>query len=106
MLNLEVAFKTLTQFDYAFEIANFLEEQQVKAITADSSQCAITQWMNKATGLDSISTTQQFIFQAVPGVEYELVGENTPAMQEFVRNFDRGIYPSLISIEDAYHHGI
>lgn len=56
MIDFQVAFDKLAQFQTADEIADFLNVEEIKAIPGDANSCAISAWMKRTTEHENIYT--------------------------------------------------
>lgn len=106
MLDLNVLYDKLEQFETADEIAYFLTREQVQAIPSDGKRCALAQWVMTVTETQlevHVSGTKTVIYKegAIGCVrtpkEILWCRDHTDAMVEFIQRFDHGGYPDLIS---------
>lgn len=96
MIDFQVAFDKLAQFETPGEIAKYLESCGIRACRRDASACAISQWMRNQTGL-RIRTNYAEVGVLKPFSSFDTTESesHTPAMSQFARNFDSGDYPDL-----------
>jgi hypothetical protein len=105
MIDFQVAFDKLAQFETADELADFFKYEGVKACVQDPSNCAVAQWMNMQTG-EEVRVSPLYIFTSKRpwGSRNETAvinTPNTPAMTNFILNFDTASYPELLDMTDA-----
>lgn len=91
MLDFQVAFDKLAQFETAEQIRQYFVAEGYKGVTCSESHCPIASFLRDQTGED-ISVAPVLIMRGgIVNVEL-----NTAAMQEFILNFDDEMYPELI----------
>lgn len=103
MLDFQVAFDKLAQFETADEIAEFLGGQNIKAVPQSGDRCAISAFMTGSTGM-RVFTGGRSIFIDPPrnfdgGVrltDADDYRDLTIAMQDFVHKYDDNQYPELV----------
>lgn len=96
MIDLDVAYDKLASFDTAPALADFLLDQDVTGIRGDSQECAIGRWLfRECHVVFCIDTERIFTKEYDPSRFREW--STTPAMAEFIRDFDCGDYPELDS---------
>lgn len=115
MLDLDVVYDKLEQFETADEIACFLVQEQVKALPSNGVQCALAKWVKQVTESElavHVASSHSVVYRedAVGPVRKEKAilwkREHTQPMQEFIAKFDQGAYPDLISSDWMPHdHG-
>lgn len=96
MIDFDVAYDKLAQFETANEIAELFEDYGVKALKGFPDRCAVTVWMRQQTQLN-IRTNHHSV-RALKENGYYIVDSyrtHTRALEEFVSKFDEGCYPSL-----------
>lgn len=101
MIDFVVARDKIAQFQCADDIADFLRYEGVNGVIGQADICPIASWMRITTGAPvCVSVRTMWIDESTsdtvsfdPSVEEK----NTQAMTDFVREFDAGIYPDLIS---------
>lgn len=93
MIDPDVAFDKLCQFETADEVANFLCQEGIKGQRRVSDNCPISNWMSVTTGT-SFSTGINVLLTGAGGSTW--LRQNTAALIEFVGLFDFGAYPELI----------
>lgn len=105
MLDLDVLYDKLEQFETAEEIAAFLIDQQVQAVPRNGKQCAFAAWVQQVTEMElmiHVSSKKTAIYRDTPGcarTNEDIIWqrEHTTAMERFIYQFDEGVYPKLIS---------
>lgn len=88
----------LAAFETAGEIKDFLVAENVKATAtrvsdSPSTTCAIAAYLGRESGQRASVTTGRCV--ALAACSYLDLGDNTPAMRDFIRHFDGGRYPEL-----------
>lgn len=94
MIDFQVAYDKLAQFQAANDIAEYLKSCNVKAVRGNSVSCAISEWMKSQTGL-TIRTTY-FTVDSIDN-QCRVLNQtyNTEVMTTFALMFDAGEYPEL-----------
>lgn len=88
----------LAAFETAGEIKDFLVAENVKVTAtrvsdSPSTTCAIATYLGRESGqLTSVTTCR---CTALATNSFCDLGDNTPAMRDFIRHFDGGRYPEL-----------
>lgn len=99
MIDLQVAYDKLAQFETASELANYLKEDGVLATPQSARHCAISVYMKNHTGeqvstgfggIRKINNEEGVIIWSLP---------LTDAMSIFITQFDNADYPDLITPE-------
>lgn len=88
----------LAAFETAGEIKDFLVAENVKVTAtrvsnSPSTTCAIATYLRRESG-ERVSVTPGTCMALATNSFCDL-GDNTPAMQDFIRHFDGGRYPEL-----------
>lgn len=109
MLDLDVVYDKLEQFETADEIARFLQDQEIKAAPKLAATCAIAVWVKKATETElviHVATSKTVIYHSNAkkmrtegkSIEDTIIWQrdHTEAMQDFISRFDAGDYPNLL----------
>lgn len=104
MIDFNVAFDKLAQFEKAEDIRIFLQENEIQARPAIARRCAISQYVRKVTGNMAVTSYHDVsVFENQDNyMQWNPTGSRkiTPAMKEFIANFDQYEYPELIDPED------
>lgn len=88
----EVAMDKLYGFETADEVAEFLQDQGIKAQRASATSCAISKWVSEVTG--EFVTTGPTSMSVGNLCEYQAF-YHTKAVSEFIVLFDNGFFPEL-----------
>lgn len=94
MIDFQVAYDKLAQFESADDIAEYMESCGIKAKTRSPKFCAISLWMTQQTELPVI-TADKWIRARVDN-QTVITEELTNAMKRFVFLFDSYLYPELM----------
>lgn len=98
MIDPQVAFDKLAQFDSANEIAEYLLHLGIKGHRTSSTHCAISQFMSERTGLVVSTGSAVRTFTDTKhwkALEHNFKAPATDAMKDFIFRFDGGGYPEL-----------
>lgn len=88
-------FQKLADCQTAEEIRKFLADEEVKAIPGISSDCAVAAYLTAGSGHQMwVGRTHTWITNGYSEGDLRIV--NTPAMEEFTREFDKLSYPELV----------
>src|SRR5688500_4626720 len=101
MLDLTVAIDKLVGMESSDEIAGFFLDQGVKAVAGLANACAIARWVTDSTGTQ-VHVNQDSIWTYEDTTNLtgqQTLVECTPAMLNFVNEFDAGRYPDLFSAD-------
>lgn len=97
MIDFQVAFDKLAQFETADELADFLLNEGIKAVPADANSCAISAWMKRTTEGEKIYTNTYSISEYSDSQEDAIHrASTTQPMIDFIVDFDMCRYPALI----------
>lgn len=93
----------LAAFQTAQEIRDFLVDEEIKAHPVQARACAIAMYVSRGSG-EQVSVARSLGVCLAGFVEDRVgklteVGACTPAMREFIANFDNGRYPELMAEE-------
>lgn len=98
MIDFQVAYDKLAQFEFADDIAEYMKDCNIKAVREEPAECAVSEWMYQQTGF--------FVRTGVTGMlvlddQERLVFRTrlTPALITFVSDFDDNKYPELVKEE-------
>ncbi len=89
----EVAWDKLCTFEAAEEIREYFQFEGIKGIQKTPTSCPIANWIKYQTGLPAIVGFNIHIGYGDDGSSFN----HTPMTLEFMKAFDKGIYPELIS---------
>lgn len=101
MADFGIVAEKLMSFESADDLADYLRDYGIKAEPQNARACAISVFVEQETGLTGkiITTTQTLTHDELNDLGYYDTYEqfnHTDAMREFVKAFDKGMYPSLI----------
>lgn len=91
----------LAGFETAEQIRSFMVNEEVKAIRRRSDSCAVAEYVRRESG-QKVSVrggavhTPCRLLSVTTHEDGEEIKRNTPAMREFILNFDNGDYPELV----------
>lgn len=97
MVDLQVAYDKLAQFETAEEIATFLRGYGIKAYRRKSTTCAVAMFLEQMTGSPVSVGPSSIGLAQKPGT---IIVNNTKAIEQFIIRFDLGHYPDLIADDD------
>lgn len=106
MADLSVVMDKLQGFETAEDLADFFRGYGIKAQPRNARMCAISQFVVEETGLEGIVTNTECVTHYMEDdgnedydYEYQAIysSPHTQAMEEFVKNYDRGYYPDLVT---------
>lgn len=97
MIDFQVAFDKLAQFQTANELAKFFQYEGIKAIPGSTKHCAISVWMRRTIEKELVYTNP-FTVAEYKGTKLVAVNmaKTTSPMLDFIVAFDRGNYPALV----------
>lgn len=97
MIDFALAHGKLSQFEYGAEIADFLKEQGIKGLVGGITSCPLAVWMRGQTGLN---VRVNYSAMKILGFNNEITDYvfNTSAIKEFIKYFDDGDYPYLVTV--------
>jgi hypothetical protein len=82
-------------------IKDFLLSEDIKARQGRATQCAVAMYLQSGSGC-VVGVSQNHIYAFIERCvdqsvcSWPVIADNTPAMKEFVYNFDDGFYPELV----------
>lgn len=86
----------LVEMKTSREIARFLESEGVRGVKKIPQICAISVWLtDKVSGITVDTRYSRVTVRELRGLEQFRI-LSTPAMNTFLRAFDRGQYPKLV----------
>lgn len=93
----------IAMFQTAQEIRGFLASEGIQARMGCPHSCAIAEYVHKASGVE-VSVGKAVFVGHVPVYENvvdgdDLILRNSGAMEDFILNFDTGLYPELVAAE-------
>lgn len=93
MLDPQVAYDKLAQFETYEDIVSFLQHQDIQGYKLDSNTCPIAIYMRRTTGLRSfyVADVVQYRDRMERFIQFPL----TEAMHRFIAEFDSGCIISL-----------
>lgn len=100
MADISVVADKLQGFETADDLAEFFRGYGIIAQPMNSRACAITQFVVEETGETNVCTTTTTCFIEDEYGEQTFAFLHTPAMSDFVKKFDTGVYPDLV--EEGY----
>lgn len=98
MIDPQVAYDKLAQFENAGDLREYFQSEQIIGIRGNASQCPIAKWLGQTTQWSGLVTVSEKIkFFPGPAVESgaDIDFPITDAAREFVDAFDLGFYPEL-----------
>lgn len=113
MIDFDVAFDKLAQFEDGLQIANYLKSEGVSGCRGSNENCPIANWMKEQTG-ELVEVSGDYISRCAEGVDNDWIENNyevfaneyfrdpTAAIVEFITDFDNGEYPELVGPESTY----
>lgn len=98
MIDFQVAFDKLAQFETADELAEFFRYEGIKAIPWDSNNCAVSAWMKRTIGKESVYSSTYAVSEYDDNSKECIVNRarTTLPMDDFIEKFDMYFYPELI----------
>lgn len=98
MIDPQVAFDKLAQFQTADELADYLQSCNIKAFPGRIDGCALAAWFQETVESDPWSTTvtTEMVFMPTQDGGTQCF-ELTPMLKEFIARFDTEQYPELIA---------
>lgn len=98
MIDFQVAFDKLAQFETADELAEFFQYEGIKAVQGDSNNCAISVWMKRTIENDHVFTNKFAITEYPENINDGASNKarTTQPMFDFIMYFDHGLYQELI----------
>lgn len=98
MIDFQVAFDRLAQFETSGEIAEFFLSEEIKAIPLDSNNCAVSVWMRRTIQKERVFTNRYSITEYSENMNDGASNRanTTQPIFDFIVNFDEGLYPDLI----------
>lgn len=96
MVDPQVAWDKLAQFESSEELRLFFNAEEITGVIGHASQCPIATWMREATGY-KVVTVGGSIKVWGDGTSWTdfMQFPHTPASSEFINRFDHGNYPEL-----------
>lgn len=99
MIEPQVAFDKLAQFETSQDLANFLHAEGIKGYRKDANICPIATFMELQTG-KMVGVSEDNIEHYNQG-RIDFCFENTQAMYDFVVDFDAGGFDFLAARESS-----
>lgn len=104
MIDPQVAFDELAQFDSADEIAEYLQHLGIKGTRYSPYSCPISQFMSETTGLSAATSSLVRTFTSAEDMglyKHNFSEYATEAIRAFIWRFDRCDYPELVALEGS-----
>jgi hypothetical protein len=87
----------LSGFETAEEIRAFLAKEGVTGRTYESESCPVAEYLRAKSGFKvTVGYTKISACSTIPLLHLATLGVPTPAMVDFIINFDQGDYPELL----------
>jgi hypothetical protein len=99
MADVGVVMEKLHSFETADDIAGYFMDYGIKAEPQKARSCAISQFVEIETGYSVCTGSNKLFVDLEENAVLRGLGDyykHTPAMAEFVQNYDKGMYPELI----------
>lgn len=96
MVDFDVAYEKLCQFESSDELADFLTQEGVKGKQDLADACALAVWMQTQTGENILVSTVE-MYKMDENDDYSCRRRHNDTLASFVQNFDFGKYPELVS---------
>jgi hypothetical protein len=91
MIDPQVAFDKLSNFETEHELANFFREEGITGRRKSHDRCPIAQWMKQTTGMRTSVGPHISPMDA----RSKFYAYTPDVLLEFIIKFDRGDYPEL-----------
>lgn len=101
MIDFSVTYDKLSNFKTAEEIRGYFNSLGIKGFTCQSSKCPIAAFITDQTG-ETVLVENHFIVRANKCGDWVVAAPTTPAMTNFINNFDDCRYPELIHPEERF----
>lgn len=99
MIDFQVTYDKLSNFESAQEIREYFNSLGIKGFTCNGSRCPIATFITQETG-EQVTVEPHHIARANKCGNWAVAAENTPAMVDFIDQFDDWCYPELIHPEE------
>lgn len=102
MIDPQVAFDKLAQFDTVYDLCNFFQDEGIKGVVQNASKCPIATWMQEATGAGMVTVAGKIKVWAKSSENpcgsmefHDMIFEHTEATSQFILKFDTHQIPWL-----------
>lgn len=97
MIDPEVAYDKLKNFETADQLRQYFQDENVKGSLRSAGTCPIASWMKQTTGRSTVTVGSAIRFYATTRAsECDIEFPHTDTTENFITRFDNIEYPELV----------